>query len=232
MQASSLDIPRGEITALVGPIGSGTSTFLRTLNRLNEVHTRTRTTGQVLLDGRDIYDRTYPLLELRRRVGMLFPEPNPFARTIYENVACAPRLAGVRERAELDARVEHCLRAVGLWTELSSRLRHGALDLPDAQQQRLCLARVLAADPEVVLLDEPCAVLDPVAARELEDLLLGLSAQYTLVLATHDRYQAARLSERAAFFLQGELVETARTEDLFQRPRDSRTEAFLSGRYG
>ncbi|MDR1194381.1 MAG: phosphate ABC transporter ATP-binding protein PstB [Peptococcaceae bacterium] len=226
-----LEIRRQEITALIGPSGCGKSTLLRTLNRMNDLIGGCRIEGRILLDGEDIYgpgDVNY----LRKRVGMVFQKPNPFPLSVYDNVAYGPRNYGVRSRRELDGMVERALRAAAIWEELKDRLKKSALGLSGGQQQRLCIARSLAAAPEVLLMDEPTSALDPVSTGKIEDLVTELKKDYTIIIVTHNMQQAARISDRAGFFLRGEAVEFDNTERLFDAPKDQRTEDYITGRFG
>ena len=220
------------ITALIGPSGCGKSTFLRTLNRMNDLIPHTRVEGTVALDGEDIYRPETDVVALRQRVGMVFQRPNPFPKSIFENVAFGPTVLGGYSRREIQARVEHSLKAVGLWPEVSDRLHTDALALTVGQQQRLCLARVLAVQPEVILMDEPCSALDPIATLKIEELMQELKRDYTIVIVTHNMQQAARTSDWTGFFLMGELLEYGPTGDIFTRPKDTRTENYITGRYG
>jgi phosphate transport system ATP-binding protein len=228
----SLDIPRRAITALIGPSGCGKSTFLRSINRLNETIPDTRHSGRIELDGENVYDGEMDVVALRQRVGMVFQRWNPFPKSIYENVAYGPRINGMRARAELDVVVEQSLRRAALWDEVKDRLRQSALGLSGGQQQRLCVARALANDPEVLLLDEPASALDPISTQRLEELLYELKHEVTIVIVTHNLQQAARLSDHIAFFFLGCVVEAGPTEQLFTSPREERTEAFVTGRFG
>jgi phosphate transport system ATP-binding protein len=221
-----------QITALIGPSGCGKSTFLRALNRLNELIPSARTDGVVTLDGQDIYHSDMDVVSLRQRVGMVFQRPNPFPKSIFENVAFGPKVLGVSTRREIEERVEKSLKAAALWPEVSDRLRINALELTLGQQQRLCLARVLAVEPEVILMDEPCSALDPLATLKIEELMQNLKRNYTIVIVTHNMQQAARTSDWAGFFLLGELLEYGPTGDIFTRPKDQRTENYVTGRYG
>ncbi len=220
------------VTALIGPSGCGKSTLLRSINRLNEIIPAVRHTGRVLLDDEDIYASTMDPSVLRQRVGMVFQRSNPFPKSVYENVAYGPRLHGVPIGPDLEARVEHALRRSVLWDEVKDRLRENALQLSGGQQQRLCIARALANDPEVLLLDEPTSALDPPATQRIEELLYELRRDLTIVLVTHNLQQAARVSDRTAFLLDGRLIEHADSTRLFTSPNDSRTEAFITGRFG
>ncbi len=221
-----------QITALIGPSGCGKSTFLRTLNRMNDLIPNTRVEGAVTLDGQPIYDSAMDVVALRQKVGMVFQRPNPFPKSIYENVAFGPKVFGMRSRAEIEGRVEKSLKDVALWSEVSDRLRTSALDLTLGQQQLLCLARVLAVEPEVILMDEPASALDPLATLRIEELMQELRKNYTIVIVTHHMQQAARTSDWTGFFLMGELLEFGSTADIFTRPKDHRTESYITGRYG
>lgn len=221
-----------QITALIGPSGCGKSTFLRTLNRTNELIPHTRTEGTVLLDGQDVYQPGTDVVSLRAKVGMVFQRPNPFPKSIYENVAFGPKVLGNLPRSEIAQRVEESLKAAALWTEISGHLHSNALDLTLGQQQRLCIARVLAIQPEVILMDEPCSALDPIATLKIEELMQELKKNYTIVIVTHNMQQAARTSDWTGFFLLGELLEYGPTGNIFTRPKDQRTENYVTGRYG
>jgi phosphate transport system ATP-binding protein len=231
LKGISTDIYAHQITALIGPSGCGKSTFLRCLNRMNDLIPNTRMTGQVLLDGQDICQAT-DVVELRRRVGMVFQKPNPFPKTIYENIVYGPRLNGVKRRSELDEIVERSLKGAALWGEAKDILKRDAFALSGGQQQRLCIARAIAIQPEVILMDEPCSALDPVSTLRIEELMAELRQQYTIVLVTHNMYQASRVSQRTGFFLQGELVEIGDTHQIFERPNDGRTDDYIRGRFG
>ncbi|RMH01511.1 MAG: phosphate ABC transporter ATP-binding protein [Planctomycetota bacterium] len=227
-----LDIRRGEVLALIGPSGCGKSTFLRTLNRMNDTIPGTRAEGHVLLDEVDVNSPDVDVVELRRRVGMVFQRPNPFPMSIYDNVAFGPRLHGRARRAELDELVERCLKGAALWDEVHDRLKASALALSGGQQQRLCIARALANEPEVLLLDEPASALDPNSTAKIEDLIFELRGRYTIVIVTHNMQQAARVSDRTAFFLKGRLVESGPTEEMFTNPTRLETEQYITGRFG
>ncbi|MBC7336256.1 MAG: phosphate ABC transporter ATP-binding protein [Clostridia bacterium] len=227
-----LRVPSRAITALIGPSGCGKTTFLRTLNRLNDLIDGVRISGKVLLDGQDIYDAATDVTSLRRRVGMVFQKPNPFPMSIYDNVAYGPRIHGLRQRRLLDEIVEKSLRRAALWEEVKDRLRGPAVGLSGGQQQRLCIARLLAVQPEVILMDEPSSALDPVSTLRIEELIRELKEEYTIVIVTHNMQQAARVSDVTAFFLNGEIIEYDATEVVFTRPRDPRTEAYITGRFG
>ena len=228
----SVTIPSRHITALIGPSGCGKSSFLRCLNRMNDEIEGARIEGEVLIDGESVYDNRIDLAQLRRQVGMVFQQPNPFPMSIYDNVAYGPRLHGQGGRAELDQVVEASLRGAALWDEVKDKLRSSALDLSGGQQQRLCIARVLAVGPEVVLMDEPCSALDPTATFRIEELMLELMERYTIVIVTHNMYQASRVSQYTGFFLMGEMVEYGPTPGLFENPKDRRTDDYVRGRFG
>ena len=221
-----------QITALIGPSGCGKSTFLRTLNRLNELIPKTRIEGTVTLDGQDIYQSGTDVVSLRQRVGMVFQRPNPFPKTVFENVAFGPKVLGVHTKKEIEEKVEQSLKAAALWPEVSERLHNNALNLTLGQQQRLCIARVIAVQPEVILMDEPCSALDPLATKKIEELMQELKKNYTIVIVTHNMQQAARTSDWTGFFHLGELLEYGTTEDIFTRPQNSQTEKYITGRYG
>jgi len=221
-----------QITALIGPSGCGKSTFLRTLNRMNELISHARTEGRVMLDGEDIYQSDTDVFSLRKRVGMVFQRPNPFPKTIFENIAFGPRVLGIYSKTEMEGIVEKSLKASALWPEVSDRLHSNALALTLGQQQRLCIARVLAHQPEVILMDEPCSALDPITTRKIEELMQELKKDYTIAIVTHNMQQAARASDWTGFFLLGELIEYGATGDIFTRPIDQRTENYITGRYG
>ena len=227
-----LVIPPRAVTAFIGPSGCGKSTLLRSINRLNELIPDTKHTGALELDGKDIYSAGFDRVSLRQRVGMVFQRWNPFPKPIYENVAFGPRLNGTTDTRDLDAIVEHSLRRAALWDEVKDRLRQSALGLSGGQQQRLCIARALANEPEVLLLDEPASALDPVATQKVEELVYELKSELTIVIVTHNLQQAARVSENTAFFFMGKLVETAETDTIFTSPKEPRTEAYVTGRFG
>ena len=226
-----LTINEKEITAFIGPSGCGKSTFLKCLNRMNDLVQGCKITGQVLLDGEDIYSGMDVNL-LRKRVGMVFQKPNPFPMSIYDNIAYGPRTHGIRSRAKLDEIVEKSLRDAAIWDEVKDRLKKSALGMSGGQQQRLCIARALAVDPEVILMDEPTSALDPISTSKIEDLVLELKKDYTIIMVTHNMQQATRVSDRTAFFLLGEVVEYDDTEKLFSMPQDKRTEDYITGRFG
>jgi phosphate transport system ATP-binding protein len=228
----SLEAPARRVTALIGPSGCGKSTFLRTINRMNDTIDGTRLEGQVLIDGRDIYANGTDVVELRKRVGMVFQKSNPFPKSIFENVAYGPRIHGVRGRARLEEIVERSLVRAGLWDEVQNRLDSSALDLSGGQQQRLCIARALAVDPEILLMDEPASALDPRSTARIEDLIDELRRDYTIVIVTHNMQQAARVSDFTAFFYEGFLIEYGPTRQMFTKPREKKTEDYITGRFG
>jgi phosphate transport system ATP-binding protein len=228
----SLAVPERSVVALIGPSGCGKSTFLRVLNRMNDLIEGTRHTGDVLLDGEDIYSSGLNLVDLRRRVGMVFQKSNPFPKSVFENVAFGPKVAGLKNRSRLMEICERCLRGAALWDEVKDRLHHSALDLSGGQQQRLCIARALATDPEVILLDEPASALDPASTARIEDLIFELKQNYTIVIVTHNMQQAARVSDLTAFFFQGKLIEAGPTDQLYTRPAVKQTEDYITGRFG
>jgi len=228
----SMPIRQKCVTALIGPSGCGKSTFLRTLNRMNDLIPGRRISGQVLIDGIDIYHAQVDAVALRKRVGMVFQKSNPFPKSVFENVAYGPRIAGVTGRAALDSVVEQALERAALWHEVKDRLRESALNLSGGQQQRLCIARALATNPEILLMDEPASALDPAATARVEDLIFELKRNYTIVIVTHNMQQAARISDHTAFFLQGRMVEMDETSQLFTRPRQKQTEDYITGRFG
>lgn len=228
----SLTAPECSVVALIGPSGCGKSTFLRCLNRMNDLIENTSHCGEMILDGDDIHNGRINLADLRRRVGMVFQKSNPFPKSIFENVAFGPRVAGLRNRAELYGIVERCLRRAALWDEVKDRLHDSALDLSGGQQQRLCIARALATDPEVLLLDEPASALDPASTARIEDLVFELKREYTIIIVTHNMQQAARVSDLTAFFYQGHLIEVGPTDQIYTRPQVKQTEDYITGRFG
>ena len=232
LHSVNIDIPEHEITALIGPSGCGKSTFLKTLNRMNDLVEGCRITGDIKLDGVDIYKDKMDVNVLRKRVGMVFQKANPFPMSIYDNIAYGPRIHGIRKKSELDDIVEKSLRGAAIWDEVKDRLKKSALGMSGGQQQRLCIARALAVEPEVLLMDEPTSALDPISTSRVEELALELKKNYTIVIVTHNMQQAARISDKTAFFLLGELVEMGPTERLFSTPSDKRTEDYISGRFG
>jgi len=233
LRSVSLDLPDRAITAVMGPSGCGKSTFIRCINRLHDEVPGAWARGSIAVDGQDLYAPSVDPVQLRRRIGMVFQRPSPFPTfSIYDNVAVGLRLNGTRKRAILDERVEQSLRRAALWDEVKDRLDKPGTGLSGGQQQRLCIARALAVEPEILLLDEPCSALDPVATERIEELLLDLERDYTLVMVTHNIQQAARVADRTVFLLLGELVEVGQTSDMFTNPKDPRTESFISGRFG
>ena len=228
-----VDILDKTVTAFIGPSGCGKSTFLRCINRMNDTIDAARVEGRILLDGEDIYDKRVDPVQLRAKVGMVFQKPNPFPKSIYDNVAYGPRIHGLaRNRADLDAIVEKALRGAALWNEVKDRLHEAGTGLSGGQQQRLCIARAVATQPEVLLMDEPCSALDPIATSQVEELIDQLRQEFSVVIVTHSMQQAARVSQKTAFFHLGNLVEYGATDDIFTRPRDPRTESYISGRIG
>ena len=227
----SIGIKTNEITALIGPSGCGKSTFLKTLNRMNDFIDDVKVDGVIKLDGEDIYRQIDPIT-LRRRVGMVFQQPNPFPKSIYDNVAYGPRIHGISKKNRLDEIVERSLRQAAIWDELKDRLNKSALGLSGGQQQRLCLARTLAVQPDVILMDEPTSALDPISTMKIEDLVLELKKDYTIVIVTHNMQQASRISDKTAFFLLGDLVEFGETTELFANPKNKKTEEYITGRFG
>jgi len=228
----NLDIQRSQVTSIIGPSGCGKSTFIRLLNRMNDLVPKSRLEGKILLDGEDIHAPETDVVEIRRRVGMVFQKPNPFPKSIYENIKYGLEINGLRDKSLIEQRVVESLKKAALWDEVKGRLYESALRLSGGQQQRLCIARCLAVEPEVILFDEPCASLDPISTSRIEELLMELKRDYTIVIVTHNMQQAARVSGNTAFFLLGEMVEFGRTQDIFTKPRDPRTEAYITGRFG
>ena len=228
----NINIPEKSVTALIGPSGCGKSTFLKTLNRMNDLIPGVRVTGEVCYQGQDIFASSVDVNQLRKEIGMVFQKANPFPMSIYDNITYGPRLHGVRNKAELDELVESSLRGAALWDEVKDRLKKSALGLSGGQQQRLCIARALAVEPQVLLMDEPTSALDPISTSRIEELAIELKDRYTIVIVTHNMQQAARISDRTAFFLLGELVECGDTEQIFAQPRDKRTEDYITGRFG
>ena len=225
-------IPENSITAFIGPSGCGKSTFLKTLNRMNDLIPIVKITGDVTYNGTNIFDKTVDVNELRRDVGMVFQKPNPFPMSIYDNIAYGPRTHGITSKIKLDEIVEQALRDAAIWEEVKDRLKKNALGLSGGQQQRLCIARALAVQPKVLLMDEPTSALDPISTSRIEELVLELKDKYTIVMVTHNMQQAVRVSDYTAFFLLGELVEFGKTDHIFSQPRDQRTEAYITGRFG
>ena len=232
LKGINLDIEEKQITAFIGPSGCGKSTFLKTLNRMKDLVPGVKITGQVVLDGENIYAREVDVTLLRKKVGMVFQSPNPFPMSIYDNIAYGPRLHGIRRRLQLDEIVERSLRGAAIWDEVKDRLKKSALGLSGGQQQRLCIARALAVEPEVLLMDEPTSALDPISTMKIEELMSELKKNYTVAIVTHNMQQAARISDKTVFFLLGEMIECGKTEELFSMPKDKRTEDYITGRFG
>lgn len=228
----SIDIPKGEVVAFIGPSGCGKSTFLRLFNRMNDLIPDTRLEGQILMDGNDIYDKEVDVDALRRNVGMVFQRPNPFPKSIYENVAYGLRVNGIHDRGLIDDKVEEALRGAALWDEVKDKLKRSAYDLSGGQQQRLCIARAMAVEPTVLLMDEPASALDPISTSKVEELICELSGKTTVVIVTHSMQQAARVSSRTAFFYLGELVEYGNTKKIFTNPEKEATQNYITGRFG
>jgi phosphate transport system ATP-binding protein len=228
----TLDIPKNTVVALIGPSGCGKSTFLRTLNRMNDLIAHVKIEGEVQMDGVNIYHPNTDVVMLRKRVGMVFQRPNPFPMSIFENVAYGPRIHGLKDKAKLAEIVEKSLTGAALWDEVKDRLSDSAMGISGGQQQRLCIARLLAVEPEVLLMDEPCSALDPISTMKIEELVTELKDKYTIVMVTHNMQQAARVSDYTGFFLNGELVEYDKTDAIFTRPNDKRTEDYITGRFG
>lgn len=228
----NLSIEDNEVTAFIGPSGCGKSTLLKSINRMNDLVPGCRITGEMLLDGENIYSGKMDVNGLRKRVGMVFQKPNPFPMSIYDNIAYGPRTHGVRSKAKLDDIVEQSLRQAAIWDEVKDRLKKSALGMSGGQQQRLCIARALAVQPEVLLMDEPTSALDPISTSKIEDLAVELKKDYTIIMVTHNMQQAARISDKTAFFLLGEVVEYGETEQIFSMPKDKRTEDYITGRFG
>lgn len=232
LSSISLDFNENEVTALIGPSGCGKSTFLRCLNRMNDLVSNTKVEGKIILDDEDIYTSGLDVVELRRKVGMVFQKPNPFPKTIYENVAYGLRVNGIKDKNYIQSQVEKSLKQAALWDEVKHRLKDNALGLSGGQQQRLCIARALAVEPEVLLMDEPASALDPIATTKIEELIHELKKNYTIVIVTHNMQQAARVSDVTAFFYMGELIEAADTDTIFTNPGNKKTEDYITGRFG
>ena len=228
----SIAIPEKSITAFIGPSGCGKSTFLKTLNRMNDLIPSVRITGEICYNGKNIYDSSVDVNELRREIGMVFQKPNPFPMSIYDNIAYGPRTHGIKSKVKLDEIVEQSLRDAAIWEEVKDRLKKNALGMSGGQQQRLCIARALAVKPEILLMDEPTSALDPISTSKIEELAIGLKKSYTIVIVTHNMQQAVRISDNTAFFLLGELIEYGNTEKLFSQPEKKRTEDYITGRFG
>jgi phosphate transport system ATP-binding protein len=227
----SMHIPKNSVTALIGPSGCGKSTFIRCLNRMNDLIKNCRVEGKVSIEDRDIYGKGVDVVDLRKQVGMVFQKPNPFPMSIYDNIAYGPRIHGVSKK-DMDGVVEGALRSAAIWNETSDRLRSPALSLSGGQQQRLCIARTLAVKPEIILFDEPCSALDPISTSRIEDLIMNLKKDYTIVIVTHNMQQAARISDYTGFFLMGELIEFGQTRQIFHNPKEKSTEDYITGRFG
>ncbi|MDR0704055.1 MAG: phosphate ABC transporter ATP-binding protein PstB [Planctomycetaceae bacterium] len=228
----SMNIETGGVTAIIGPSGCGKSSFLRSINRMNDLIPNTRIEGRLSVEGQEVYDKRIDLVQLRRNVGMVFQRPNPFPKSIFDNIVYGPRLQGIWNRTKLNEIVEHCLQRAALWEEVKDNLSKSALALSGGQQQRLCIARALATQPRILLMDEPCSALDPIATGKIEELIVAFKEQYTVVIVTHNMQQAARISDRTAFFCLGELVEYNDTNTIFTNPSNSQTEAYITGRFG
>lgn len=232
LKSVNLDIPANQVTAFIGPSGCGKSTCLKTLNRMNDMVENCKITGLVTIDGEDIYDPRTDVTLLRKRAGMVFQKPNPFPMTLYDNIAYGPRVHGIKSKQKLDEIVEQSLRSAALWDEVKDRLKKSALGLSGGQQQRLCIARALAVEPDIILMDEPTSALDPISTLKIEDLMDDLRAKYTVIIVTHNMQQAARIADRTAFFLLGEVVEFSDTLSMFNNPKEERTERYITGRFG
>lgn len=228
----NMEVEKNEITAFIGPSGCGKSTFLKSLNRMNDLVEGCKITGEILLDGEDIYKNNFDVNILRKRVGMVFQKPNPFPMSIYDNIAYGPRTHGIKSKSQLDEIVEKSLRNAAIWDEVKNDLKKNALRISGGQQQRICIARALAVNPEVLLMDEPTSALDPISTAKIEDLVQELKRDYTIIMVTHNMQQATRVSDKTAFFLTGEVVEFGNTEDIFSIPKDKRTEDYITGRFG
>jgi len=228
----NIDIEKNSVTALIGPSGCGKSTFLRTINRMNDLIDSVKINGEVIYEGNNIYSPDYDVIDLRKKVGMVFQKPNPFPMSIYENIAYGPKIHGITNKKQLDEIVENSLKGAVLWDEVKDRLKKSALGLSGGQQQRLCIARTLAIEPEVLLMDEPTSALDPISTLKIEELMDVLKKKYTVIIVTHNMQQAGRISDYTAFFLNGEIVENGKTEEIFYKPQDKRTEDYITGRFG
>jgi phosphate transport system ATP-binding protein len=228
----TMDIPEKKVTAFIGPSGCGKSTFLRALNRMNDLIANVRIEGEVLIDGINIYDKNIDVVDLRKKVGMIFQKSNPFAKSVYENIAFGPRINGINSKSVLDDIVEHSLKQAAIWDEVKGRLHNSALSLSGGQQQRICIARTLAVNPEIILMDEPASALDPISTAKIEELIHELKQNYTIIIVTHNMQQAARTSDYTAFFYLGDLIEINKTEVIFSNPAKKQTEDYISGRFG
>ena len=227
-----MDLYKGEVTAFIGPSGCGKSTFIKSLNRMNDLIEDCKIKGKILFHDKNIYSKEYNVNLLRKRVGMVFQKPNPFAMSVYDNIAFGPRTHGIKEKAKLDEIVEKSLKNAALWDDLKDRLRHFALGLSGGQQQRLCIARTIAVNPEVILMDEPTSALDPISTSKIEELIMKLKKDYTIIIVTHNMQQAARISDKTAFFLMGEVIEYNDTKNIFHKPKEKKTEDYILGRFG
>lgn len=227
-----MDLYKGEVTAFIGPSGCGKSTFIKSLNRMNDLIEDCKIKGKILFHDKNIYSKEYNVNLLRKRVGMVFQKPNPFAMSVYDNIAFGPRTHGIKEKAKLDEIVEKSLKNAALWDDLKDRLRHFALGLSGGQQQRLCIARTIAVNPEVILMDEPTSALDPISTSKIEELIMKLKKDYTIIIVTHNMQQAARISDKTAFFLMGEVIEYGDTQKLFNKPKEKKTQDYILGRFG
>lgn len=228
----SMDMPENKITAFIGPSGCGKSTLLKSLNRMNDLVDGVKITGEITLDGEDIYAPKVDVNELRKRIGMVFQQPNPFSMSIYDNIAYGPRVHGIKKKRDLDIIVERSLRGAALWDEVKDKLKRNALQISGGQQQRLCIARALAVEPEVLLMDEPTSALDPISTSKIEELCDSLKKSYTIVIVTHNMQQAARISDFCSFFFEGEIIESDQTSTIFQNPKNKKTEDYITGRFG
>ena len=228
----SMNINYNEVTAFIGPSGCGKSTFIRILNRMNDLIQTCKVSGEVLYEDKNVYDKNFDVIELRSKVGMVFQKPNPFPMSIYDNIAYGPRCQGIKDKVVLDGIVETALKKAALWDEVSDRLKKSAMSLSGGQQQRLCIARTIAMEPEVILMDEPTSALDPIATQKIEDLIIELKQDFTIVIVTHNMQQAARISDKTAFFLIGELIEMDDTNKIFNHPKHEKTEQYITGRFG
>jgi phosphate transport system ATP-binding protein len=228
----SMQVPANKVTALIGPSGCGKSTFLRCINRMNDLIPDVKITGQMLVEGVDIYDKNVDVVNIRKKIGMVFQKSNPFPKSIYENIAYGPKINGIKDKTQLDEIVETSLRQAAIWEELKDRLDDSALGLSGGQQQRLCIARTLAVSPDIILMDEPASALDPISTSKIEELVHELKEQYTIIIVTHNMQQAARTSDHTAFFYMGELIEMGKTKDIFTKPEKKQTEDYITGRFG
>jgi phosphate transport system ATP-binding protein len=228
----SLEIPRNKVTALIGPSGCGKSTFLRCINRMNDLIPDVKITGQMLVEGIDIYDKNVDVVNIRKKIGMVFQKSNPFPKSIYENIAYGPKINGIKDKTQLDEIVENSLRQAAIWDEVKDRLGDSAMGLSGGQQQRLCIARTLAVSPDIILMDEPASALDPISTSKIEELVHELKEQYTIIIVTHNMQQAARTSDYTAFFYLGELIEIGKTNAIFTKPEQKQTEDYITGRFG